>query len=100
MYLGGFGNCCGANVLEEFPEYGSEVSFKRELKKILLSRKNIGHVSCILDSWQNKLWFPILKEFGFKRMKKFRNPNTGNTLYPYYLIINQPKSKKKVKRLF
>ena len=101
MYLENYGNCCGMRILQEFPSYGNKTRFLNELIRISSQGETYGQIQCVLGYNQNKFCSTGLKEVGFKLLRRFYNPNTGNTLYSYYLIINQPKKiKKKIKRLF
>jgi len=43
---------------------------------------------------QRKTWERALQRCGFRRVFRFVNGNTGNTVYVYFLATNQPEKKK------
>lgn len=41
-------------------------------------------------SWVNQSdWFPVLKEFGFKKVNKQQNSNSGNVVHVFHLNIDE-----------
>lgn len=96
MELDTLAYCCGVAVLGEFPEdgwdweYSGENTLKEKITEInrALSSAHYGTerrpILTTLNVEQKKEWGTALNRCGFRQIKSFVNPNTGNTIFMYY----------------
>jgi hypothetical protein len=93
MDLESFPGCCGIYILQDFYfDYDGDTIADRvkSIKAELISQyHNSGGpireaVIATISQHQTKLWRTPLLRCGFRQIKKFTNPNTGNTVYVYW----------------
>jgi hypothetical protein len=96
-------DCCGVGCISDFfmySEWGDEAGTitPKEASQYItskVSQKEFGMLTIALAGDQIKILDKTVKSFGFKALKTFRNPNTGNSIRFYHKIVNQPKDKQK-----
>lgn len=90
------GRCCGARHIYNFPSYSEQAV--DELKRLIgyeLQQENPLSdcllFECILtDSQIYRQWGSKLLEIGFKRVMRWRNPNTENMLNMFVYVREIP----------
>lgn len=96
--------CCGIRVINSFPDYYDDSDLKLFLKGLTEEIKecvtddsrDLGQYQIVINDEQRKLCNQSILNAGFKQIKSFKNPDTGNILFLYTKEVNQPKKVKKV----
>ena len=93
MDLESFPGCCGIYVLQDFyhdydgADLTSRIEYiNSELHSSFHAKDGIVREAIVatLNQHQIKIWRTPLVRCGFRQIKKFINPNTGNTVYVYW----------------
>jgi hypothetical protein len=97
--------CCGVAVLGELPDefwdYTENMSLREKIAELNseLNRngsKELRPVLATLNTEQKDIWGTALNRCGFRQIKSFRNPNSGNTIFMYYRPeVGSKKAKKR-----